>query len=217
MVVTLRRMVETTPPSSESSDQTHPIHVAGRTLQLPIIALSDELAIASFVSVDAPLSFVAGAGDQLAESLAEFEPDVVVTAATLGIPIGTSVAAKLEHDRLVVLQKTNKRHLHDALVEPVQSITTGDPQVLRLDRAHLPFLENKRVIFVDDVISTGASTVAALRLIRRAGGDVVAIGAVLVEGTGWQSALGDDAANTLWLDRIPLFRPSSDGWTPQGA
>ncbi len=191
----------------------HVIDAGGAALELPIVKVADDLAIALFMSIDAPLSFVAHAGRELGSVLAEFDADVVVTAATLGIPVGMAVVTGLGQDRLVVLQKTDKIHLADALIEPLDSITTGTPQLLRLDRAQIPNLVGKRVVFVDDVISSGGSAAAALRLIRQADGIVVGLGAVLVEGTHWKTALGDDADLVRSLDRIPLYRRTDEGWT----
>lgn len=199
--------------SGEIVDRRHVIDVGSSQLELPIVPVGDDLAIALFMSIDAPISFVADAGRELASKLADLDADVVVTAATLGIPVGMAVAVGLGQDRLVVLQKTDKIHLADALTEPLDSITTGTPQLLRLDRAQIPNLAGKRVVFVDDVISSGSSAAAGLRLIRQAGGIVVGLGAVLVEGTNWKTALGDDADLVWSLDRIPLYRRTGEGWT----
>ncbi len=199
--------------SGEIVDRRHVIDVGSSQLELPIVPVGDDLAIALFMSIDAPISFVADAGRELASKLADLDADVVVTAATLGIPVGMAVAVGLGQDRLVVLQKTDKIHLADALTEPLDSITTGTPQLLRLDRAQIPNLAGKRVVFVDDVISSGSSAAAGLRLIRQAGGIVVGLGAVLVEGTNWKTALGDDADLVWSLDRIPLYRRTDEGWT----
>jgi adenine phosphoribosyltransferase len=115
-----------------------------------------------------------------------------------------------------VLQKTRKIHLRDALSEPLSSITTGAAQSLLLDRRAVPAIGGKNVVFVDDVISSGGSCAAALRLIRAAGGNIVGVGAILVEGAGWKTKLGRDAERVSFLGTIPLFRPTGpDGaWEP---
>jgi len=192
----------------------HTIQAGDLSLDLPIVPVNDGLAISLFMSIDAPISFVEKAGLTLAKELNdECAPQVVVTAATLGIPIGIAVAKGLGLDHLVVLQKTNKIHLKDALVEPLKSITTSDVQMLRLDRAQISKIQDRRVVFVDDVISTGGSLKAALRLIRQAKGKVVGIGTVVVEGNEWKQTIGrDDASLVHWLDKIPLFRKTDQGW-----
>jgi adenine/guanine phosphoribosyltransferase-like PRPP-binding protein len=122
------------------------------------------------------------------------------------------VTRALGLDDYLVLQKTPKIHLGDALVEPLTSITTDSAQVLRLDRARLPAIDGKRVVLVDDVIASGGSIAAGCRLLRTGGANVVGIGALLVEGSAWTEALGDDAALVRSLGSIPGFEPDGDGW-----
>lgn len=192
--------------------EVHSTALGSQRLDLPIVPLGPELAVALFITTDVGLPVIETAGRELAALLVSHRPEVVVTAATLGIPLGMTVAGGLGLTDITVLHKTNKVHLADAFVEPLSSITTDGDQVFRLDRARAPMLEGKRVAFVDDVISTGSSAMAALRLIRRAGGEVVAVGAGFLEGNAWNDALGDDAANTYGLGTIPIFRPGEGGW-----
>jgi adenine phosphoribosyltransferase len=94
----------------------------------------------------------------------------------------------------------------------VRSITTDAPQTLRMDPARAGVVRDRRVAVVDDVISTGASTAAALSLVRRAGGDPVAVGVLMTEGRAWERALGTDAGTVVALGAVPVFRPDpSDG------
>jgi adenine/guanine phosphoribosyltransferase-like PRPP-binding protein len=115
----------------------------------------------------------------------------------------------------VILQKTRKIHLADALSSATRSITTAEDQALLLDRARLGAVRGKRVALVDDVISTGSSIVASLNLLREAEADVVAIGALLAEGTGWREKLGADADLVFTLGTIPIFDATAEGWTPR--
>ena len=199
--------------SSEISiyDDVYPAEVGSQPIELPIVPLSDALAIALLITVDVPLSFIDRAGEELAERLRPHEPEVIVTAATLGIPVAWATARALGHDTIVVLHKTPKTHLADALVEPLSSITTKGEQVFRLDRARAPELVDRPVAFVDDVVSTGGSAAAAMRLIEAAGGRVCAGGALLVEGTGWTETLGPHAATLESLGSIPVFGPAKGG------
>lgn len=203
--------------SSNTADprQTYETEMGSQSIDLPIVPIDETLAIALAITVDIPLSFLATAGAELAERLAPSSPEIVVTAATLGIPVAREVSAALSHDEYVVLHKTPKIHLADALTEPLRSITTDSDQMFRLDRARLHLLDGKRVAFVDDVVSTGGSVRAALQLIRRGGGDVVAIGALLTESKAWIDRLGADADLVRALGSIPMFKPTADGrWTP---
>ena len=157
------------------------------------------------------MAFADTAGRELAALLAPFEPDIVVSVATMGIPLAIEVTRSLGLDDYVILHKTPKIHLGDSFAEPVRSITTGNPQKLRMDPARVPAVRGRRVAIVDDVISTGASTRAALALVRRVGADPVVIGTLVTEGSGWRQALGPDAANVRALGSMPVFRPDPAG------
>ena len=114
-------------------------------------------------------------------------------------------------DQYVILHKTPKIHLADAVSEPVRSITTDADQRLLFDRARIPDVADRRVAIVDDVISTGASTGAALRLLRGVGAEIVVIGTLVTEASVWRTSLGQDAAMVRALGSIPIFRPDGQG------
>lgn len=187
------------------------VAIGSQQVDLPLTPISADLTVALLMTIDAGVAFIGTAGADLAAQLAPSQPEVVVSAATLGIPVALEVSRALGLDDYVILQKTPKAHLADALAEPLRSITTGAPQRLLLDRARVPAVAGRRVALVDDVIATGGSVVASLRLLRAAGARVVAIGALLVEGAEWRAALGPDAALVTSLGRIPLFRPAPAG------
>lgn len=190
--------------------------VGEQTIDLPIIQVEPDLGIALLMTTDVDLDFVEACGAELAERLRPHDIAAVVSAATLGIPVGAAVAKHLGMRRQFVLLKTNKAHLVDALTEPLRPLTAEATQMLRLDRRWLPDLAGKRVAFVDDVITSGSSASAALALLRKAGAKVVVIGAFLTEGDGWQKALGpEDAELVQVLGQIPVFRPKAkeDGST----
>ncbi|MBL7486635.1 adenine phosphoribosyltransferase [Frankia sp. AgB1.9] len=185
--------------------------VGSQEIELPLTRISTDLTVALLMTIDVGVAFIQQAGADLAALLAPSRPQVVVSAATLGIPVAIEVSRALGLDDYVILQKTPKAHLADALAEPLQSITTGVPQRLLLDRARVPAVAGRRVALVDDVIATGGSIAASLRLLRAAGADVVTIGTLLVEGAAWGPALGADAALVTALGRIPVFRPTATG------
>ncbi len=184
--------------------------VGSQTLELPLVPLSDDLTIALLICVDHGEGFADTAGRELAELLVEFSPEIVVSVATMGIPLAIEVTRSLGLDDYVILHKTPKTHLGESFAEPVRSITTEHPQTLRLDPARVVALRGRRVAVVDDVISTGASTVAALNLVRRAGGEPVAIGALVTEGSSWRTALGSDSPCVRALGAMPVFRRSGE-------
>jgi adenine/guanine phosphoribosyltransferase-like PRPP-binding protein len=190
--------------------------VGSQHADLPIVALGDDLAIALMMTIDLGVQFTATAGEELARLIEPARPDCVASVATLGIPVAIEVSRALGLDDYLILQKTAKIHLRDGLREPVESITSAGTQHLLLDRRRIPVVRGKRVAFVDDVISTGASSAAALRLLEAAGAHIVAIGALLTEGDAWRTELGPHAPLVRALGTIPLFEPALDGgWRPR--
>ena len=190
----------------------YPVDIGSQAVELPLVPIGADHAISLLMTIDQPISFLATAGADLAGLLAPAAPDIVVTNATLGIPVAIEVSRALGLDQYLVLQKTPKIHLADALVEPLTSITTEGNQALRLDRARIGLVAGQRVALVDDVVASGASMAAALRLLRAAGADVVVIGVLLVEGEGWRGPLGTDAELVRSLGRIPGFVAVDGGW-----
>ncbi len=198
-----------------ASGQLHRVAIGSQELDLDVVPVADDVAIALLMTIDRGVAFSARAGADLAEHLAPLDPEVVVSAATLGIPVAIEVSRALGLDEYLILQKTRKIHLGDALAEPLSSITTLGQQSLLLDRARVPVVAGRRVVLVDDVIATGGSIVAGLRLLRIAGAEVVGVGSFLVEADGWRPALGADADLVHTLGVVPVFAPGPDGtWVP---
>jgi adenine phosphoribosyltransferase len=185
--------------------------VGSQQIDLPLIPITDELAIALLITVDHGVRFVERAGAELAERLAPHEVDLVVSVATMGIPLAIEVTRALALDDYLILQKTPKLHLRDAITEPVKSITTGPQQRLLFDAARVDVVKGKRVGLVDDVISTGASMRAALNLLQRVGAQPVAIGTLVTEAATWRRELGDTASLVHALGAIPVFRRDETG------
>ena len=185
--------------------------VGSQPVDLPVVDVAEGVAIALLICVDHGVAFTEQAGRELAAEVAASQPEMVVSVATMGIPLAIEVSRALALDDYLILHKTPKIHLGDAFVEPVRSITTGSPQTLRLDPARVAAVRGRRVAVVDDVISTGASIAAALRLLRRVGAVPVVVGACLTEGTTWRTALGDDAGLVVALGSVPLFDSGPDG------
>ncbi len=193
------------------SPRTYSVEVGSQHVQLPLVPLGDDLTLALLITVDMGMKFMSTAGDELAEILRPYNVDIVATVATMGIPVAIEVTRALGLDQYVILHKTPKIHLADAVREPVRSITTNADQQLLFDRVRIPDVQGKRVAIVDDVISTGASTGAALRLLRNVGAEVVAIGTLVTEASVWRTSLGEDAEKVRALGSIPIFRPDGQG------
>lgn len=197
--------------SNTVGERTYSTEIGTQHVDLPVASLNDQLALALLITVDMGVKFMSQAGKELADILRSYEVDIVATVATMGIPLVVEVTRHLGLDQYVILHKTPKIHLADAVSEQVRSITTDADQRLLFDRARIKDVDGKRVAIVDDVISTGASTSASLRLLRGVGANVVAIGALVTEASLWRSALGDDALLVRALGSIPVFRPDGSG------
>lgn len=176
--------------------ETYILKIGRLTRELPIIPISDELSIASFVILG-DTEIVATSAPLIAEKLPEV--DVLVTAEAKGIPLVYEVAKQLNLPKYIVARKSVKPYMNNPLVNKVVSITTQKEQTLCLDGDDADFLKGKRVAVIDDVISTGESLRALGELVEKAGGEIVAKAAILAEG---------DAAereDIIFLEKLPLF------------
>ena len=199
------------PPDPAGTPRVFRADVGSQRVDLPLVQVAPDVTIALLICVDHGIAFSELAGKELAERLRDAAPEVVVSVATMGIPLAIEVTRALRLDDYVILHKTPKIHLGETWAEQVRSITTGANQTLRLDPARVAAVRGRRVAVVDDVVSTGASLRASLSLLRRAGAEPVVVGAFLTEGQQWRRALGEDAQLVRALGAIPLFRNRPDG------
>jgi adenine phosphoribosyltransferase len=198
----------------DTNTQRWPLDVAGFRLDLPIVPIREDFAISLMMVIDLGVRFGEHVGRALAERLRPLRPEVVVGAATLGIPIAIEVSRHLGLDRYVIIQKSPKLHLADARSETVVSITSRGEQRLLLDRAAEPLIAGRRIVLVDDVVATGGSLKGSLALVRAAGAEVAGVGVVLTEAHAWRGVLGPDAALVTGLAHIPQFRSAAGKWQP---
>ncbi|MBK8021474.1 MAG: adenine phosphoribosyltransferase [Chloroflexi bacterium] len=163
-----------------STFQTYPIEIAGVKRDLRLFEIKPGVRIA-ILNILGDTELVQAAAAALAERLHEYNLEVLVTAEAKSIPIAHAVAVELKIP-YVVLRKTLKPYMGDALASETLSITTGERQTLFLDEKDRELIQGKRVALVDDVISTG-STLQGMRLIMtHAGANVVVEAAILTEG-----------------------------------
>lgn len=194
--------------------QTYTVDIAGEPVELPIVPINKQLAISLLMVIDMGVTFGERVGKALAARLGPLRPDIIVGAATLGIPVVIEVSRALGLDQYVIAQKSPKIHLADALVRELESVTSAGKQRLMLDRAAVPLLAGRRVAVVDDVVATGSSLAATMALARMAGAEVVGAGVILTEGHGWKTTLGADAALVQGLGHIPQFALADGKATP---
>ena len=172
--------------------------IAGVTRDLPLCPLNENLYIGAFVIFGDVELTCACARDLL--KIAP-EHDVMITSESKGIPLLYEMARQAGENRYVVARKMQKLYMEDVFSCEVNSITTAKKQMLYLDGKDAEFMRGKRVLIVDDVISTGESLAALRGLVESAGGIVVGQMAVLAEG----DAIG--RKDITVLAPLPLFRP----------
>ena len=175
---------------------TYNIKVAGVERALPLCPIADDLYIAAFILFgDVELT------ERCAEELAKLAPqhDVMLTAESKGIPLIHAMSRILGENRYVLARKSVKLYMKDVVACETQSITTANKQVLYIDGEDAEFMKGKRVLIVDDVISTGGSLVSLENLVAQTGGTVVGKMTILAEG---EAADRDDI---VYLEKLPLF------------
>ncbi len=163
---------------------------------LPLCRLNDELKIAAFVVIgDAQLT------EECAKELLKVAPeyDYVMTAEAKGIPIAHEMARLTGAEKYMVARKNPKLYMKEVFEVDVRSITTEKEQKLYLDKAEADLMKGKRVLIVDDVISTGKSLEALEKLVNAAGGIICGKIAVLAEG----DAQGRE--DIIYLQKLPIF------------
>lgn len=175
--------------------ETYTLHVAGLTRELPICKVNDHMDIAAFIMFsDVELTVACAA--ELLKKCPEF--DVILTAEAKGIPLAYEMARQ-SGKQWIPARKGAKLYMQNPVVIEDESITTAGKQVLVIDRKDIDYMNGKRILIVDDVISTGGSLHALETLAAKSTGTVVGCCAALAEG--------DAAKRTdiTFLAPLPLF------------
>ncbi len=191
---------------------------------LPFLALPPDFttAIAYLCITENSFALEERLSTAMAQLARPLEPEVVVGMPTLGMVLAASVGRKLGHPYYVPLSYSRKFWFEDELSIPVNSITTPvQPKTVYIDPRLLERLENKRVLLVEDVISTGGTVAAELALMKKIGADVIGVVTAIRETRVWIDKLTaiDAAYRALVTSPIccPLFRKSGDGWVPDAS
>ena len=174
------------------------MNIAGLTRDLKICPLNENLSIAGFVMFgDVELTEKCAAA--LLEKAPEF--DVMITAESKGIPLTYEMARQAGMNRYILARKGVKAYMTNVVKHEVTSITTQHKQTLYLDGDDAAYMRGKRVLIVDDVISTGESLAALEDLVLASGGIVAGRMTVLAEGDA------QERTDIIYLEKLPLFRP----------
>ena len=176
----------------------HRMQVAGLWRELPICKVSDSLYIAGFVIFGDQELTVACARELLKKAP---EYDYIITAEAKGIPLAHEMARQTGAPKYFLARKAPKLYMTGVFESTVKSITTAKEQTLYLDTADAELMKGKKILIVDDVISTGESLTALEVLVEKAGGIIAGRMAVLAEGDA------QDRADIIYLEKLPLFHP----------
>ncbi len=174
------------------------MNVAGLQRQLPICPVNDTLSIAGFVIFGDQELTVACARELLKKAP---EYDYIITAEAKGIPLAHEMARQHGDAKYILARKGPKLYMRDIFSVSVQSITTAKEQKLYLDGADAALMQGKRILVVDDVISTGESLKALEALVEKAGGQICGRMAILAEGDA------QERPDLIYLEKLPLFHP----------
>lgn len=189
----------------------------GRQILLPIRVLPGDgaRAVASLIVNQASFAVEDALADAMAGIWRDAGAEVVVGIPTLGLPLANALARRLGHRRMVPLGTSRKFWYDEWLSEPLKSITTpGGGKDIYLDPRMLPLIHGRRVLLVDDVVSSGSSLAAVLRLLGKVGVQPMGIAVAMEQGTLWRHGLPDCLSGAL---RTPLLRviDSAGGCIPE--
>ena len=174
------------------------MEIAGLTRQLPLCPVTDDLYIGAFIMFG-DVEITVKAAEALLKKAPEF--DVLITAESKGIPLVHEMARQAGHNEYVVARKGVKLYMSDVIQTEVDSITTDHIQTLCIGGDDAQKLRGRRVLIVDDVISTGETLKSIETLVNQVGGNIAGRMAVLAEG---EAADRDDI---IYLEKLPLFNP----------
>ncbi len=177
--------------------ESHKINIAGVERFLPLFEVKPGLKIA-VLNILGDTELVEASAKALVKRLDGKEFDLIITAESKSIPLAHAMAV-IKHKEYVVLRKSYKPYMGDALRVETNSITTGASQLLILDEKDFQLIEGKKVLIIDDVISTGSTLDGMRKLMNLANATIVAEVAILTEGDP------KDWTDIISLGHLPLF------------
>lgn len=174
------------------------MQIAGLERKLPLCKVNDQLYIGAFVIFGDP-ELTTAAAEALLQRAPEY--DYMITAESKGIPLIHEMARLDGNRRYILARKSPKLYMQHPIHVTVRSITTAAEQTLYLDQTDAERIAGKRVLIVDDVISTGESLHALESLVEKAGGNICGRMAILAEGDAQKRQ------DLIYLEPLPLFHP----------
>ena len=179
----------------------HTMTIAGLQRDLPLCPVNESLYIGAFVIFgDCELTQACAA--ELLKRAPEY--DYIITAESKGIPLAYEMARQRGDKKWMLARKGVKLYMQNVLEVTVKSITTSNVQKLYLDGNDAAMMKGKRILIVDDVISTGESLHALEELVKAAGGEIVGRMAILAEGDA------QERKDLIYLEKLPLFNAKGE-------
>ena len=174
----------------------HRMNIAGLDRDLPLCPLNDKLMIAGFVIFGDP-ELTTACAKELLDRAPEY--DYMITAESKGIPLVHEMARLAGNQKYFLARKTPKLYMTGVFEVTVRSITTAKEQKLYLDAADAELMKGKKILIIDDVISTGESLKALEELVCRSGGEIAGKMTILAEGDA------QERPDIIYLEKLPLF------------
>ena len=181
----------------EDGHETYAVEIAGLKRDLRLFEIKPGLKIA-ILNILGDTELVQACAKELAQKLKELDYDLLVTAEAKSIPLVYALSVETKKP-YVVLRKSYKPYMGDAIKAETLSITTGQPQTLILDEKDVELMKGRKVVTVDDVVSTGSTLQGVRMVIDKAGASVVADAAIFTEGDRAQWM------HIIALGHLPLF------------
>ena len=179
----------------------HPMTIAGVKRELPLCRVNDELYIGAFV-IFGDCELTVACASELLKRAPEY--DYIITAESKGIPLAYEMARQAGDQKWFLARKGAKLYMQNVFSVEVKSITTDHVQKLYLDGEDAALMRGKRILVVDDVISTGESLLAIEELVKQAGGIVCGRMTILAEGEA------QDRDDIIYLEKLPLFNAKGE-------
>ncbi|MBR5515957.1 MAG: adenine phosphoribosyltransferase [Clostridia bacterium] len=176
----------------------YPMTIAGVKRELPLCPVTNDLYIGAFV-IFGDQELTCACADALLKKAPEY--DYLITAEAKGIPLIHEMARQHGDKKYFLARKKPKLYMTGVFEVTVRSITTEGEQKLYLDTADAELMKGKRILIVDDVISTGESLLAIEQLVEKAGGNIIGKMCILAEGDAI------DREDITYLEPLPLFNP----------
>lgn len=174
----------------------YPLEVAGLKRELPVFQIGNDISIAAFV-IFGDVELTMACAREMIKVMPEH--DIMITAEAKSIPLIYEIARQKGENRYIIARKALKVYMKEPYGVEVRSITTEKQQNLYIDKHDMEAMNGKRVLIIDDVISTGESLRAVEKLVKKSGGTIAGKMAVLAEG---DAKYRDDI---IYLEYLPLL------------